>query len=69
MKRKGKKQICVLVLVSILGLLWLDAFAARPKKSINERIFLVHADNLRYNEFEQPNAQRLCIRLFKLIIS
>ena len=59
MKRKGKKQICVLVLVSILGLLWLDAFAARPKKSINERIFLVHADNLRYNEFEQPNAQRL----------
>ena len=59
MKREGKKQICVLVLVSILGLLWLDAFAARPKKSINERIFLVHADNLRYNEFEQPNAQRL----------
>lgn len=59
MKRKEKKQICVLVLVSILGLLWLEAFAARPKKSINERIFLVHADNLRYNEFEQPNAQRL----------
>ncbi|WP_157575357.1 OstA-like protein [Alloprevotella rava] len=59
MERKERKQIYALVLVSILGLLWLGAYAAHPKKRVSERIFLVHADNLRYNEFEQPDAQRL----------
>ena len=58
MKIKKYKKFAI-VLVLALGLLWLGASAARPKKRLSERIYLVHADNLRYNEFEEPNAQRL----------
>ncbi|MBR1386924.1 MAG: hypothetical protein IJ553_00760 [Alloprevotella sp.] len=37
----------------------MDAWAIRPPKKPTGRVYLIHADRLTYNEYENPGAQRL----------
>lgn len=66
--RGRKASACVWAGWAVIGffLVWTSAYSlegvtddVRPRKKSDEKIYLVHADNLRHNQFAHPDAQLL----------